>query len=128
VARGTETRLLRHLAWNGTLSVVLTGEDASFDGVVPAHRFDASEGYLGAFELAVRATSLHVDSNTFPAFADESKSARNAYELAAGLNWFPTSNLKIVTDYARTTFQGGAPLGGARATENVVLLRTQFAY
>lgn len=128
VARGPEDRLLQNVAWNTTASFVVTGEDASFEGVTPKRNFDLAAGAFGAVELAARATALHVDHHAFPVFADESKVARNAFELAAGVNWVPLPSLKLVADYAHTTFQGGAAAGGARDAENVVLLRTQLAY
>ena len=103
-------------------SFVVTGEDESFDGPVLGHPFDLSEGHIGAVELAVRATELHVDNHTFPQFADSSKSARDALEVAGGLNWYPIPQLKVVADFARTTFHAGAPFR-ARDAEDLFLLR-----
>ena len=130
VARAGQSRLLRNSAWNGMASIVLTGEDATFDGPTPRHPFDLDAGHFGAVELAVRATELHVDNETFPQFADATKSARDALELAAGLNWYPLPQLKIVADFARTTFEAGqgkaAPT--SRDAEQIFLLRTQLAF
>jgi phosphate-selective porin OprO/OprP len=128
VARGGQSLLLEHFGWNGTASFVVTGENAAFDGVVPKQKLDIGEGHFGALEVVVRATGLHVDHEAFPFFADGQKSARVARELAAGLDWFPTRELKLVADFAHTTFDGGAPKNAFRDAENLFLLRTQFAY
>ena len=65
-------------------SYVLTGEDASFDGVKPAHPFDPKSDNWGAFELVGRMSRLDVDSNAFPVFASAATSARSAFEHIAG--------------------------------------------
>lgn len=127
VARAGQSSLLHNVAWNGMASFVLTGEDATFDGPTPRHAFDVGDGYFGAVEVAVRGTELHVDHGSFPQFADGSRSARDAFEVAAGLNWYPLAQLKFVTDFARTTFRGGA-VNGPRDAENLFLLRTQLAF
>jgi phosphate-selective porin OprO/OprP len=126
VARAGRSHLLHHQAWNATASVFVTGEDAAFDGPVIARPFDLSRGRIGAVEIAVRATELHLDDQAFPDLADASKSVRDAFEVAGGLNWYPMAQLKIVADFARTTFRGGASRG-AHDAENIVLLRTQLA-
>ena len=127
VARAGQSRLLRNEAWNAMASVVITGEDATFDGPTPSHPFDIDEGHVGAVEVAARATELHVDDRTFPQFADSSKSARDAVEVAVGVNWYPIPQLKIVADFARTTFHAGAPFR-SRDAEDLFLLRTQLAF
>ena len=127
VARAGQSKLLRNVAWNGMASIVLTGEDATLNGPTPRHPLDVDAGHFGAVELAVRATELHVDNQTFPQFADDTKVARDAVELAAGLNWYPLPQLKIVADFARTTFEGGAA-HTSRDAEELFLLRTQLAF
>jgi phosphate-selective porin OprO/OprP len=127
VARAGQSSLLRNVAWNGTAAFVLTGEDETFDGPTPRHPFDADQGHFGAVELALRATELHVDNASFPQFADATRSARNAFEVAAGLNWYPLGQLKVVADFARTTFEGGAS-HTSRDAEQLFLLRTQLAF
>ena len=109
-------------------SLVVTGEDATFDGPTPAHPFDLDRGHFGAVELAVRATELHVDNRAFPQFANGATSARDAVEVAGGINWYPMAQLKIVADFARTTFHGGAAASGTRDAEDLFLLRTQLAF
>ena len=127
VARAGRSSLLHNVAWNGTAAFVLTGEDETFDGPTPRHAFDADQGHFGAVELALRATELHVDGDSFPQYADPTKSARDAFEVAAGLNWYPLAQLKIVADFARTTFEGGAS-HTSRDAEQIFLLRTQLAF
>jgi len=38
--------------WQVAASFVLTGEDASYDGVVPAHPVSFEKGHPGALEIA----------------------------------------------------------------------------
>jgi phosphate-selective porin OprO/OprP len=127
VARAGQSRLLHNAAWNATASLLVTGEDATFDGPVLTRPFDLDKGRFGAVEIAARATELHLDGRAFSQLADPTKSARDAFEVAAGINWYPMAQLKIVADFARTTFLSGAPRG-ARDLEDVVLLRTQLAF
>lgn len=118
---------LHDSAWNATASLLVTGEDAAFDGPILTRPFDVDQGHIGAVEIAVRATELHLDGRAFSQLADPTKSARDAFEVAAGLNWYPMAQLKIVADFARTTFLSGA-VRGARDVENVALFRTQLAF
>ena len=127
VARAGQSRLLHNSAWNATASLLVTGEEAAFDGPILTRPFDLDEGHMGAVEIAVRATELHLDGRAFSQLADPTKSARDAFEVAAGLNWYPMAQLKIVADFARTTFLSGA-VRDARDVENAVLLRTQLAF
>src|SRR6266487_2550509 len=63
------TAALDNTAWQITGSWVLTGEDASYKGVVPAKRFDPSAGHWGAFQLVARYAHLAIDRDAFPQFA-----------------------------------------------------------
>jgi phosphate-selective porin OprO/OprP len=54
---------LRHTAWQVAASVALTGENASYKGLIPASPFDPFKGTWGAFELAARYNEIDFDSD-----------------------------------------------------------------
>ena len=128
------TAALKNTAWQITGSWVLTGEDASYKSVVPAHPFDPSAGHWGAVQLVARYARLDIDRDAFPSFADPTASARSASAWSVGLNWYLNRNVLVKTSFSRTTFSGG---GGAGATapaivirqpENVLFTRVQLAF
>ncbi|HWU71374.1 MAG TPA: porin [Pseudoxanthomonas sp.] len=126
---GTTTRYLENTAWQATASYVLTGEDASYRGVVrPSHPFAPGKGGWGAWELVGRYGELDVDDATFPLFADPAASASKAKAWTLGVNWYLTSNLKLVANYLDTTFEGGAAAGADREDEKAVFTRLQVAF
>jgi sulfate transport system substrate-binding protein len=96
-------------SWQLTASWVLTGENASFNGVSPRRPFSPSGGGLGAFEVAARFGQLWVPDEVFDkGFANPQTSARTATEAAIGVNWYLNRWLKLVVNYDRTWFDGGA--------------------
>lgn len=128
---GKRTTRQDNTAWQVVVSYMLTGEDNSFQGVKPAKAFDPFAGTWGAFQVAARWSELEVDDDTFKyagVFADPLKSARKAMEWALGMNWFLSSNIKFMADYAQTHFDGGAPKGRDRATEKVFQTRFQYQF
>ncbi|TMQ02005.1 MAG: porin [Verrucomicrobia bacterium] len=128
------TAALDNTAWQITGSWVLTGEDASYKGVVPAKRFDPSSGHWGAFQLVARYAHLAIDRDAFPQFADPATSANSASAWSAGLNWYLNRNVLVKTSFSRTTFSGGggagvgAPAIVTRQPENVLFTRVQLAF
>jgi phosphate-selective porin OprO and OprP len=103
-------------------------EPASFSGVRPKRPFDPAAGAWGAVELAGRVNGLTVDDTAFTlGFADATRSARKASAWAVGLNWYLNRNVKFVTTYERTTFEGGAR-SGDRPAENALFFRAQVYY
>ena len=120
---------LENKSWQATASYVLTGEDASYRGVVrPSHPFAPGRGGWGAWELVGRYAELDVDDATFPLFADPASSASKAKAWTLGVNWYLTSNLKLVANYLDTTFEGGAAAGADREDEKAVFTRLQVAF
>ena len=117
-------------AWQATATFVLTGDDrASFTGVRPAKPFDPAKGQWGALELAARVNGLEVDEDAIAAgFVDPSRSVRDAFAWAVGVNWHLTRNVKQVLDYERTRFTGGAAGGADRDDENALFIRTQVSF
>ncbi|MFT3782632.1 MAG: porin [Nibricoccus sp.] len=102
-ATGAKTEL-RNKAWQISTGYVLTGEDSSYNGVVPKTNFDFAAGTWGAFEVAARYARLNVDSNAFPTFADSKLSAQEAGAVGVGLNWYLSKTVRFTFDYYQTKF------------------------
>ncbi len=116
-------------AWQLTGSWVLTGEDASYRGVVkPSHPFEAGGEGWGAFELVGRYGELDIDDDAFPVLADPATAASQARSWGLGLNWYLTGNLKLVFNYTDTTFDGGAAASADREDEKTFFSRVQLAF
>jgi phosphate-selective porin OprO/OprP len=116
-------------AYGVTASVVLTGEDASYKGVArPDHPFTIGAPGWGALELVARYGRLEIDDAAFPLFADPAKAAMQASSWGLGLNWYLTSNFKLVANYTQTTFEGGAAGGLDREDEKAFFTRAQFSF
>ena len=128
------TAALKNRAWQITGSWVLTGEDASYQRVVPAKPFDPAAGRWGAVQLVARYAHLDIDRDAFPLFADPTTSARSASAWSVGLNWYLNRNVLVKTSFSRTTFSGGggagttAPAIITRQPENVLFTRVQLAF
>ena len=67
------------------------------------------------------------DDKTFPVFANPASVARSARAWAVGLNWYLNKNLRVMLDYERTKFDGGAATGD-REDENILFSRFQIAF
>jgi len=118
-----------HDAWQIAVHYVLTGENASYKGVVPRRDLAPSKGAWGAWEVKARHHALHVDPDVFDfGFADPARSAERATAWGLGLNWYLNRWLKIALDYERTSFDGGGAEGGDRDAESAVFVRWQLAY
>jgi phosphate-selective porin OprO/OprP len=128
------TAELKHTAWQITGSWILTGEDASHQGVNPVHPINPAQGQWGAIQLVARYAQLKIDSDAFPVFADPAVSARAADAWSVGLNWYLNRNVLVKTSFSRTTFSGGggpgagAPAIVTRQPENVLFTRVQLAF
>lgn len=122
---------LRNSAWEATVGWVLTGEDASYNGVTPLHPFDFHNGGWGAWQIVARYADLYIDDANFSTFATAG-SASEAKAWAVGLNWYLNRDFRVDTSFSRTTFNGG---GGATGNgpvtaqpENVIFTRVQLAF
>jgi phosphate-selective porin OprO/OprP len=120
---------LENRAWQLTGSWVLTGEDASYRGVVkPRRPFTLDGEGWGAFELVARYGELEIDEDAFPLYADPNTSARRSQAWGLGINWYLNSNLKLVLNYTDASFDGGAPLGADRPDEEAIFSRLQVSF
>jgi len=119
-------------AWEVTGSYVLTGEDASYNGVTPRHDFDLSSGHWGAFELVSRYGELKLDGSIFSEnFANLNTSISKENSWAAGINWYLNHNVKLAADFEQTKFRRGAPNGAStddRKTENLFTGLAQLSF
>jgi phosphate-selective porin OprO/OprP len=127
---GTEKDAFTNSAWQIAVSYVLTGENKTYRGVVPKKPFDpfGSQWGWGAFEPAFRWNALDVDDDAFTkGFANSAQSASKAEGFGIAVNWYLNQFVKLVLDFERTTFDGGAS-SGDRSPENVLQTRVQLAF
>lgn len=122
VRRGASGTTLTHKAWQVVATYTLTGEKASYRGVVPAKVFDPAAGEWGAVELAARIGALTIDPRTFPLYADPLKQVRRQASWGTGVNWYLARSIRLLVDVDVTQFRGGAE-GGNRSTERVFMTR-----
>jgi phosphate-selective porin OprO/OprP len=127
VRLGGIVQRVSNTAWQTTASFVLTGEDASYTGVTPAHPLNPAAHQWGAFEVAGRSNSFRVDPSAFPVLANPATMGQKADGFEVGLNWYPQKYFKTMFDYAQTEFVVGAAMGN-RPTEKVLIIRIQFSY
>jgi len=128
IRRNTTSGEISDEAWQIAGSYVLTGEKASYRGVVPTRMFNPREGAFGAFEVAARYHQLKIDNDTFLlGFANPTASASKAEAWTLGLNWYFDRNLKFNVNYEQTHFTGGGLLGN-RPTEKTLLSRFQVYF
>jgi len=119
---------VRNTSWQVAGSYILTGEKATYGSLSPKKPFDPKAKTWGAMEVAARYSQLDIADDAFTyGFADITKSASKAKELAVGFNWYFNKFAKLQIDYGYTTFDGGSAKGD-RNTEKVVLSRVQIAF
>jgi phosphate-selective porin OprO/OprP len=130
VRKANATATLTNKAVHAAASVVIGGKNG-YDGATPYQPLDFARGTLGALELAVRWNWLKVDDATYPNYADISKSASKAQGWAVGANYVPSRPVRLVVNYERTRFTGGAGTTTAtkdRNTESLVIGRVQVNF
>ncbi len=127
--RGAISDKFENKAWQISGTYVLTGEDASFKGVKPRKPFDMSLKQWGAWEIAARYGELDLDDELFVKnFTNSTASITRERAVGLGLSWALNNNVRVMLDYERTDFDGGAPLDEDRETENVISTRFQLVY
>jgi phosphate-selective porin OprO/OprP len=129
VTTSTATATLNNQAWELEVTWVITGERPSFAGIKPRHAFNPKNKTWGAFEAVGRYAIFRADGEAFTqGFAAADSSARRAKSWASGLNWYLNNNLRVNSDYAVTSFTGGAAGNHDRPTEKVLLSRFQVTF
>ena len=126
VRRADVAEELENTSFQVAASWVFGGEP-SFRAVSPKKPFDREARTWGAFEIKARYSTLEIDEDTFPVFANLASSAESAEAWAIGLNWYLNRNLRVYLDYERTEFEGGAS-SGDREDENILFSRFQIAF
>ncbi len=118
-------------AWQIAGAYLLTGEDNTYGAVKPRHDFEPFGGGLGAWELVARLDQLLIDRAAFDgkySYGSPASSAREAFEWAVGLNWYLNRNVKLQTDYSRTSFTWGKSSSHNLPNESVVLSELQLQF
>jgi phosphate-selective porin OprO and OprP len=130
----------RDWAWEVSAQWVLTGEAASYTGIIPWNDFDPRAGKWGAWQLVARFAQAELDQDASPAFSDGSLSAYSATSWAVGLNWWLNRNIRLLTSYSQTWFKGGGTVNSATSrslvppatvthqNENLFTTRIQLAF
>lgn len=131
VQRSTNQRELSNSAWQLTGSYVVTGEDATLDGIRPRKIFDPKAGTWGALELVGRVANLSIDKDAFVGgtglrLANPDTQAQKAREYGLGLNWYLNRQYRVMVNYEYTTFDGGRRNGADRDDEHVLMTRFQL--
>lgn len=128
VIKGGQTANLENTAWQVAASYVLTGEDASYDGIKPLAPVSWSDGHWGAWEIGLRYHELRLDGGAFPVFADTARSVRKAQSFGGVLNWYLTNQLRFALDFEYSTFEWGGRQGRDRENEKVLFSRLQVNF
>jgi phosphate-selective porin OprO/OprP len=116
----------KNSAWQLSLSWVLTGENASFNGVTPRSAF--GQGGLGALELAARVQGVDFDDDLFPLFASAATSIDRALGFTVGINWYLNRFVRFSVNYDHVYYDGGAAGGRDRRSDDQLLTRVQLKY
>jgi phosphate-selective porin OprO/OprP len=122
---------LQNKAWQLAAGYVLTGENSSYNGVVPGQPFSWENGTWGAWEVAVRYANLKIDDRAFPLFADPAVNANAVSALGLGLNWYLSRTVRTTFDYFQTRFDNPVPASSTqilRQDEKALITRFQVSF
>jgi phosphate-selective porin OprO/OprP len=116
-------------------SYTLTGEthtynpgSAAYSGVVPANPFSWATGGWGAWEFAGRYSVVDLDDRL--GFADGIAGGKQTV-YTAGLNWYPTRNIRFMLNYLHGTVDKQASatsIADVGSQFDAVAMRTQVAF
>jgi len=129
-ATGAKTEL-QNKAWQVAAGYVLTGENSSYNGVVPRTNFDFSAGTWGAFEIVARFETLKIDDAAFPIFADRTANAQEASAVGIGVNWYLSKVVRASLDYYQTRFDNPVAtpsLALLKQDEKAIVSRFQISF
>ncbi len=128
---------LQNEAWQVVGSHVLTGENASYTGVVPKKDFNLREDTWGAFHLVARYGQMTFDSDYYTSTgaatgiggAIASQGPKVVTDIGVGLNWYLNSNVRAQLQYDNDSYTGGSwPVTPQNEDQNVFLTQLQLAF
>ncbi|MSR13854.1 MAG: hypothetical protein EXR86_04670 [Gammaproteobacteria bacterium] len=94
------------------------GDKGVFEGITPLELFNPKYNGWGAWELAARYSTLHLNDGTV--------GGGEIDNLTLGVNWYPNTYVRVMANYVNVLgVQGGAHDGD---NPNLFELRLQFAY
>jgi phosphate-selective porin OprO/OprP len=112
------------IAWYIEGGFVLTGEDASPNGITPKNNFDPRNGKWGAMEIALRFSTLDTDLGALPPGAGIGFT--NGDECSGCLNWYLNPSIKTQLMYSHTTV---SDIGGPfNITDDAIMFRFQLSF
>ncbi|MCC5833401.1 MAG: hypothetical protein JJU20_01595 [Opitutales bacterium] len=129
LAGGSPTRYSNN-GWTIAFSYFLTGENNGYGRVNPSNPFQGlGAGGIGAWELAFRLTGIDLDQSLFADGLLNESQATAARSYGLGLNWYITSNLKLLLSYEQTAYSDGSGHPGIdRSIDRSVLSRLQVVF
>ena len=136
---GSKNVDVHNTAWEVSGSWLLTGEDASYNGITPRQNFDPRLNQWGAWQLVARYADLNVDDDAFKgsnvntSLANPTTSADGAQAFAFGLNWYLNKNIRANLSFSHTTFSNYGNSKFATGSvpseaENALFTRIQLAF
>jgi phosphate-selective porin OprO and OprP len=126
---GANTATLNNNAWEVSASWILTGEKNQYNNnVTPDDPFNPLKGHWGAWGLSARYAQLNIDSDAFPIFASPTTYAKSADAWSVGMSWWLNKNIRVNTDFSRTTFSGGDSGTVTKKPEDVFFTRIQLGF
>jgi phosphate-selective porin OprO/OprP len=115
-------------AWALQGSAAIGGKQ-SFKGIKVKRPFDPRRGGFGAFELGARFGDLRVGDAAFKyGFAKRDSAAQRATQWGLVGTWHFADGQHVRLSYERTNFRGGAPNGGDKKPELLLLARFQASF
>ena len=100
-------------AWNVTMNFMLTGEDATLDGIVPFQPVDFKNDQLGAWEMTLRYDGMAIGANAFRP-VNQGGLGVSAIDYATdvngfswGLNWYINRIVRLGLTVEYNAFTGG---------------------
>jgi phosphate-selective porin OprO/OprP len=131
---GTSDRqgTLTNSAWQLGLNWAVTGEEEGYRVPAPRQPYTVGGPGWGSLELTARIAALKLAADAFAggvnSFANPVGSASNARAWTLGANWGLTQNFKLLLNYERTDFVGGAAGNVDAPTETLLFSRFQLQY